>query len=161
MSAIAAFGIGGLLYTSEPSTWVPAVSDYFSSDPVLVVIVGSSELVDSVRAVISPDRIIADTGDAFALVDRRIIAASADAASGPINQLGWIDDPFDLVAMSNDRGRQWEQNRNTPRSSRNNRAISDEEREKAAQIAELMRKPTLTSTEAAQLLMHMDATGQF
>lgn len=162
MSAIAAFGFGALVHTSTPANWGSAISDLINfDDPVLIVIVGSPELVDSVRKAISPDRIVADTGDAFALRSRRIVAATTEAASGPLNQLGWIDDPLDLVAMSNDRGRQWEQNRNTPGGRRNQRGLSDEERERADLIAGLLRKPTLNSAEAGVLLRHMDATGQF
>ena len=162
MSAIAAFGIGALLFTSEPETWIPTISEIINpADPVLVVIVGSPELVHSVREAVSSDRIVADTGDAFALVDRRIVAASAEAAGGPINQLGWIDDPIDLVAMSGDRGRQWELNRSSPGRGRGKAALSDEDREQAAMIAGLMAKPTLTAGEAGMLLRHMDSTGQF
>ena len=161
MSAIAAFGIGALV-TSSPIHWGTAISEFISfDDPVLIVIVGSPELVDSVRKAISPDRIVADTGDAFALRDRRIVAASAEAASGLLNQLGWIGDPLDQVAMSNDRGRQWEQNRNVPGGGQNRRDLSDEEQEQAELIANLLRKPTLNFAEAGVLLRHMDTTGQF
>lgn len=159
MSAIAVFGIGVLLLTSKPGDWMPKLSDFITPpDPVLVVIVGSTDLVDSVRRAISPDRIIADTGDAFALVDRRIIAADADAASGPINQLGWIDRQFELVAAPINGGRRWEQNRHRRRS---DKTQSDEDREKADQIAQLLRKPTLNAAEAGMLLRHLDASGQF
>ncbi len=159
MSAIAAFGIGVLLLTSKPADWMPKLSDFITPpDPVLVVIVGSTDLVNSVRRAISPDRIIADTGDAFALVDRRIIAADADAASGPINQLGWIDQQFELVAVPMNGGRQWEQNRHRRPS---DKTQSDEDRKRADQIAQLMRKPTLNAAEAGMLLRHLDASGQF
>jgi hypothetical protein len=161
-SAIVAFGVGALIWTAEPSTWIPTVNELINpEDPVLVVIVGSPQLVDSVRVAISPDRIIADTGDAFALVDRRIIAASAEAASGPINQLGWIDDPLDLVAMSSDRGRQWEQGRGRRGAGGAKGKLSEEDQAQAEKIAVLMQKSTITSSEANMLLQHMDATGQF
>lgn len=163
MSAIAAFGIGALLITAEPSAWISTARNIISpDDPVLVVIVGSRERVGSVRAAVSRDRIVADTGDAFALVGRRVIAASAEAASGPINLLGWIDDPFDLVSVSSAGGRAWEQNRHSSKKGgRLNRSLSDEEREQAALIDSLVNKPTLTASEAGMLLRHMDSTGQF
>jgi hypothetical protein len=91
MSAIVTFGIGILILTSKPSEWVPSLSDFIEPpEPVLVVIVGSTSGVRQVRAAISDDRVVSETSDAFALYDRRIIAASPDAASGPINEMGWI-----------------------------------------------------------------------
>lgn len=159
MSTIAVFGILVLLMTSKPGDWLPQLSDFFEPpDPVLVVIVGSTELVDSVRKVISAERIIADTGDAFALVDRRIVAANPDAASGPINELGWIHREIELVAVPMNGGRRWEKNRHRERPGKNKSA---EDEEMAALIANLVRKPTLNASEAGLLLRHMDATGQF
>ena len=159
MSAIAVFGILVLLMTSKPGDWLPKLSDFIKPpDPVLVVIVGSTELVDSVRKVIASERIVADTGDAFALVDRRIIAADSDAASGPINELGWIHREIELVAVPTGGGRKWEKNRHQARKPKN---LSEEDQEKAELIANLIRKPTLNASEAGLLLRHMDATGQF
>jgi hypothetical protein len=159
MSGIAIFGILLLLLTSKPGDWLPSLSDFFEPpEPVLVVIVGNSDLVDSVRKVISPERIIADTGDAFALVDRRVVAANSDAASGPINQLNWIHREIELVAVPMDGGRQWEKTRHQGRKAK---TMSDEDREMAERIANLVRKPTLTAADAGLLLRHMDATGQF
>ena len=159
MSAIAAFGIGVLLLVSKPADWLPQLSDFIKpAEPVLVVIVGSPNLVDSVRQAVSSDRIVADTGDAFALVDRRVIAASADAASGPINRLGWIDREIEVVSAATNGGRNWEENRHKGRGAEN---LSAEDREKADQIAKLVQKPRLNAAEAGILLQHMDATGQF
>lgn len=162
MSAIAVFGIMLLLLTSKPGDWLPSL-DFFIKppDPVLVVIVGNEDLVDSVRKVISPERIIADTGSAFALVDKRIIAANSDAASGPINELGWIHRKIELVAVPTGLGRRWEKNRHQGRNRRKSKNLSDEDKEKAELIANLIRKPTLTAGEAGMLLRHMDSTGQF
>jgi hypothetical protein len=159
MSTIAVFGILVLLMTSKPGDWLPQLSDFFEPpEPVLVVIVGSTELVDSVRKVISSERIIADTGEAFALVDRRIIAADSDAASGPINELGWIHREIELVSVPMGGGRHWEKNRHRGRPAKHK---SEEDREMAELIANLVRKPMLNASEAGLLLRHMDATGQF
>ncbi len=159
MSAIAVFGLGILLLTSKPMDLLPRLSDFIEPpEPVLVIVVGSTRLVGSVRKAISPDRIVADTDDAFALVDRRIIAASAEAASGPINELGWIHREIELVSVPMGAGRAWEENRHKKVAGRNMDAADSA---KAEQIAELMQKPTLNAVEAGMLLQHMDATGQF
>jgi hypothetical protein len=159
MSAISVGGILLLLLTSKPSDWLPQLSDFISKpEPVLVVIVGNEDLVHSVRKVISPERIIADTGDAFALVDRRIIAADSDAASGPINQLGWIHREIELVAVPMGGGRRWEKTRHQGRNDKN---MSEEQKAQAELIANLVRKPTLNASEASTLLRHMDSAGQF
>lgn len=160
MTAIATFGIGILILTSEPKAWVEETTEYFfpPPDPVLVVVVGHADLVRSVRSAIEPDRILADTGDAFVLQSRRVIAANADAASRAINQLDWIEREIDIVSVPTDGGRQWERNRGKKKLGGEG---SPEDQAKAEKIASLMNKPTLNAGEAMMLLQHMDSTGQF
>ncbi len=160
MTAIATFGLGLLILTAEPTQWVEDTTEFFfpEPDPVLVVVVGSSDLVGSVRGVIDPDRIVADTGDAFALDSRRVIAANADAASGPINQLDWIERKIEIVSVPTDGGRQWERNRGKVKLGGKG---DPEDQAKAEKIAGLMNKKTLNAGEAMMLLNHMDSTGQF
>ncbi|MDP6981142.1 MAG: hypothetical protein QF570_21490 [Myxococcota bacterium] len=160
MTAIATFGIGLLILTSEPKQWVDDTAEFFfpEPDPVLVVIVGNRDLVGSLRGVIEADRILADTGDAFALDSRRVIAANADAASGPINQLDWIERKIEIVSVPTDGGRQWERDRGKRKLGKGG---SPEDQAKAEKIASLMNKPTLNAGEAMMLLNHMDSAGQF
>ncbi|MFT5441873.1 MAG: hypothetical protein ACI8W3_000915 [Myxococcota bacterium] len=159
MTTIIVFGLGMLAYTSQPAEWIPGIVAMIDPpEPVLVVVVGNRVLVQSVRRAISPDRIAADGVDAFALVDRRVIAANAEAASDPINQLGWIDDPIEMVSVVTDGGRRWEENR---RQNAGDRGMSEEQRQQAAQIANLMNKPSLNAAQANMVLQHMDTTGQF
>ncbi len=160
MSAIATFGLGILILTAKPTEFVEETKEFFfpAPDPVLVVVVGSPELVGSVRSAIESDRIVADTGDAFALDSRRVIAANADAAGGPINQLGWIEPEIEVVSVPTDGGRQWERNRGQRKAAKDG---SPEDAAKAEKIASLMNKPTLNAGEAMMLLQHMDSTGQF
>lgn len=159
MTTIIVFGLGTLAYTSEPAQWIPEIKAMIDPpEPVLVVVVGNRALVQSVRQAISPDRIVADGVDVFALVDRRIIAANAEAASDPINQLGWIDEPIETVSVVTDGGRRWEKNRGQRAGER---GMSEEQQQQAVQIANLMNKPTLNAAQANMVLQHMDTTGQF
>ncbi len=159
MSAVIAFGIGLLLLTSKPADWIPELGDFIKPpDPVLVVVVGSEELVGTVRSAISSERVLAETSDAFALDSLRVIAASADAAGGPINELGWIDREIEIVSVPTGAGRRWENNRHQ---NSNDKNMSAEEQAKADKIASIMKKPKLNAGEAMMLLQHMDSTGQF
>ncbi len=163
MTTIATFGLGLLILTSEPSEWVPSLSDFgMAKEPILVVIVGSDSGVEQVRAAISNDRIVAEGEGAFALRDMRIVASSPEAASGPINEMGWIDREIELVAVPMARGLKWERNRGKTRGAQSDESRgSSEDSAQAERIAELVKKPTLTTGEAMAVLSHMDKTGQF
>ena len=119
---------------------------------------GSKAGVKSVRAAVDDDRVVAETEGAFALRSRRIVAANAEAASGPINTMGWIDKEIELVAVPMGRGHKWEKNRHKDKDAEGKDGGDPEHAER---IATLMGKPTLTSGEAMAVLSHMDKTGQF
>jgi len=160
MSAIATFGLGIVILTSEPEVFVEQTREFFfpGPDPVLVVVVGSREWVESVRSAIDPERIVDDTGDAFALDNLRVVAANAEVASDSINRLGWIEREIELISVPTDGGRQWERNRGKAGPGERGSA---EDAARAEKIAGLMNKPTLNAGEAMMLLQHMDSTGQF
>ncbi len=129
---------------------IPEVAED-SRDPILVIVVGSKQGVAHVRSAIPSHRIVAESEGAFATVEERIVAASPEAASGPLNAMHWVDREIQIVRV--------------PTSSRPARSGAGGSAgpggADAGNIAELMQKDTLTSAEANQLLLHMEARGDF
>jgi hypothetical protein len=161
LAVLLTFTTGVMIAAADKPDWVSGLEIFASEpEPILVILVGGTRGVERVRSVISDERVIAESPGAFAIVEERIIAADADAASGPINQAGWVDREIELVAIRMDGDRQWEQNRNAHRRGPG-QAQSPEDEMKAAKIAELVQKPTLNAAEAMVLLQHMDQSGQF
>ena len=161
LAAFVTFTTGVMIASAEKPDWVSELEIFDRhSDPILVVLVGGAGGVERVRSVIPDERVIAESPGAFALVEERIIAANAEAASGPINQAGWIDREIELVAIPMGADRRWEQSRSARRRGQA-QGQSPEDEAKAAKIAELLQKPTLNAVEAMVLLQHMDQTGQF
>jgi hypothetical protein len=144
----------GLVYSAWSSGWMSKGG----GEPILVILVGDRVGVELVRRVISSERIVSESPGAFAMAENRIIAANAESAAEPINAMGWTDRKIELVGVEMDGGRRWERGR-ARRGSEPEAADTDPA--KAERIAELMNKPTLNAFEAATLLRHMDATGQF
>jgi hypothetical protein len=102
------------------------------SKPVLVVVVGDLQQLAQVRAAIDDERIVAESDDAFALKERRVISESF-AGVGPIlTAAGWGDDSLEIVAI-----RLQEPQTGSDRTS---------------ELAELMKKPTLNLMEARRAL---------
>ena len=122
-----------------------------SRTPILVIVVGSKRGVAHVRSAIPSHRIVAESDGAFATVEERIVAASPEAATGPLNAMRWVDREIQIVRV--------------PTSSRPARpgaqGSAGPDGAAAGNIAELMQKDTLTSAEANQLLLHMEARGDF
>jgi hypothetical protein len=165
-SAIIVFGTGMLIATAEVPDWAKDGAWLTGqAEPVLVVLVGDKRNLQLVRAAISDERIVAETEGGFALVEERVVAANAEAAAGALTLAGWIDREIDLVAVPMDGGRRWMRERNKQKKgaagSAGGAGAAEEDPEKAARVAELMSKPTLTSGEAMFVLQHMDETGQF
>jgi hypothetical protein len=106
-----------------------------AADPVLVVVVGDQARVDLVRKAVDRERIIFDTAHAFALRERRIIAAAFEQVGPMLMQAGWRDDPLEIVASRS--------------ASTRSEAAADH---RASKIAELMNKPTLNILEARMAL---------
>jgi hypothetical protein len=102
------------------------------ADPVLVIVVGEAARVDLVRNAVDRERIVCETANAFALRERRIIAASFEEVGPMLMEAGWRDDPLEIV---------------TPRP-----ASTHSEADQASKIADLMNKPTLNALEARMAL---------
>jgi hypothetical protein len=107
------------------------------AEPVLIVVVGNAARVDLVRNAVDHERIICETVNAFALRERRIVAASFEAVGPMLMEAGWRDDPLEIVAPR-------------PPSKRPDPSRSDADQ--ASKIAELMKKPTLNILEARKAL---------
>lgn len=102
------------------------------AEPVLVVVVGEAARVDLVRKAVDRQRILHEAEDAFALRERRIIAASFDQVGPLLMAAGWRDDPLEIVTL-----------RPTPTGS---------PADQADKLADLMNKPTLNLVEARMAL---------
>ena len=79
-----------------PALW-PGRTDTSAPEAIVVLIVGSRANVARVRAAVDDDRVIVDGPNAFALEDGRVIAASAEVASEPLNAAGWVDRTLELI----------------------------------------------------------------
>ena len=66
-------------------------------EPVTVMLVGDAESVAEIRDAVDPDRIVASTPQAFALIEGRIIASSIEAASQSLNRAGWASRSIEIV----------------------------------------------------------------
>ncbi len=80
-----------------PLRRVEAPIELSTEPPVLVMLVGDAESVATIRDAVDPDRIVAATPEAFALVEGRIIATSIDAANRPLNRAGWASREIEIV----------------------------------------------------------------
>ncbi len=134
------------------SAWTPEVSRASESlPPILVIVVGSERGVEHIRSAIAEERIVASSEGAFATIEGRIVAASPDAASAPLNEMNWVEREIEIVRV--------------PTRSRPGQTASGAGETAGgadpARIAELMQKDTLTSAEAHTLLLHMEARGDF
>jgi len=102
------------------------------SKPVLVIVVGDGGQLAQVRAAIDDERVVAESDDAFALMERRIISESFAGVGPMLTAAGWGDDPLEIVAIQ-------------PRAPR-------PDPDRASELAELMKKPSLNWTEARKAL---------
>ena len=81
----------------QAASWFDAPVELNADEPITVMLVGDAERVAAIRDAVDPDRIVASTPDAFALVEGRIIATSVEAASWPLNQAGWASRSVEIV----------------------------------------------------------------
>jgi hypothetical protein len=132
------------LVASLPSVPTPALFSTPPPEPVLILLVGSDESVDRVRDAVDPERIVASTPHAFAVVDGHIVAADAEAASAPLNAAGWSDRPIEILGAERVTG------------SPDAQAGASHVPDAPPPLAELAKKPTLTPGEAMRLLEHMN-----
>jgi hypothetical protein len=65
--------------------------------PVVVWLLEDEASLDTIRDSIDPERIIASSDNAFAIIEGRIFATSIEAANGPLNHAGWSDRRIEFV----------------------------------------------------------------
>jgi hypothetical protein len=102
------------------------------SEPVLVVVVGDLQGVAQVRAAIDDERIVAESDDAFALKERRVISESFAGVGPMLTAAGWGDDSLEIVAIR--------------------LQAPETDSKRTSELAELMKKPTLNLMEARRAL---------
>jgi hypothetical protein len=102
------------------------------SEPVLVIVLGDLQKLAQVRAAIDDERIVAESEDAFALRERRVVSESFAGVGPMLTAAGWSDDSLEIVAI-----RLHEPETGSDRTS---------------ELAELMKKPTLDLMEARRAL---------
>jgi hypothetical protein len=150
--AVISFAIlsGGTYLALERPSWVPLVGE---KDKILVMLVANRAGVARVRASVDPARIVAESADAIALVEGRIIAAGAEAVSGPYTEAGWMDRELQFlsVAQADPMG--------AARQANAGGAGVDPERQ--ARIRELVSKPTLSAGEQMFVLQAMNDGVEF
>ncbi len=147
MAAIAVMSLGTFLALEKPS-WLPVFGGE-KSETVLVFLVGSRWGVETVKKSVDPARIVAETPDAIALVEGRMVAVDAAAVSEPLMLAGWADRQLELLQVPRDDGLRRSGKKGTGEQSEEDAARMD-------RITELMNKPSLTQGEALFVLNAMD-----
>lgn len=147
MAAVAVMSMGTFLALEKPS-WLPVFGEE-KSDTVLVFLVGSRRGVETVKKSVDPARIVAETPNAIALVEGRMVAVDAAAVSEPLMAAGWADRPLELLQVPRDDGLNRGEKKGTGEQSGEDAARID-------RIMELMNKPSLTQGEALFVLNAMD-----
>jgi hypothetical protein len=129
-----------LLKDRQPASAARALWEEFTGaeKPVLVILVGDATRVAGVRNVVGSERVVAESHEAFAVKERRIVAASPEDVGELVARSGWTKARLEIV----DTGRV----REKPPSSL---PRVQPEWEK---IAHLIEKPTLTVGEARLVL---------
>jgi len=136
------------LWEHLPSLERPIVTS--TQEPVMVMLVGNVEGVDAVRAAVDPDRIVASTPEAFALIEGRIVATSIAAASGPLNRAGWASRNIEIVVSPQ---------KLTPGFAK--KATASGAGRPEDPFAALKDEDSLTSAQSLKLLKAMDQRGDF
>jgi len=113
-------------------------------EPVLILLLGSEESVESVRSAIASERIVASSPGAFAIDSGRIVAVDVETASDPLNAAGWADRPLEILTADR-----------LARAPGAGTGAGAEAPPSLPPIAELAKKPTLTAGEAMRLLEHI------
>ena len=96
---------GGLVLYVWPPNWsFPQLDSWLTQtatpegpEPVLVLVVGTPENVEIMRAAVHPDRIVAEAENSFALDEGRVIAASLETAGESLTAAGWVHRPLEIM----------------------------------------------------------------
>jgi len=134
---------GGLFIALERPSWVPLLGA--KPEPVLVFLVGDRRGVEVMRRAVDPARIVAESPDAIALVEGRMVATTPEAVSAPLMQAGWQDREIELLKVPRNDGLR--------RPSRGGTAGDDP---RMAKLVELMNKPELSQGGALFVLQAMN-----
>ncbi len=134
----------GLFVALERPSWVPLVGA--EEEPVLIFLVGSRQGVETLKRAVDPSRIVAESPDAVALVEGRMVATHADAVAAPLTAAGWTDRKLEILQVPR---------RDPLRGSRREGAgAADDPR--MQRLNELMSKPTLSYGEALFVMNAMN-----
>ncbi len=141
-------GLAAVWVVASPGAAMPRLGGGFglgfgaSEEPVLVFVVGSTDGVARVRAAVDASRVVAESTEAFARREKRLVASTAESVGPLLVKAGWRDAELEILAVRESlRPRQGDA---SPQ------RASDE-----AQLTELIHKPTLTLSEARRLLASM------
>jgi len=104
---------------------------------VTVVIVGSAKKVAQVRAAVAKGEVVAESGSAFALRRRQVVAASYEDVGPLLTRAGWQESSIAI----------WDLAREAPPQTRGGAAPS-----KKGGLADLVNKPILNELEAQRVL---------
>ncbi|MGH0035147.1 MAG: hypothetical protein ACQGVK_08955 [Myxococcota bacterium] len=138
---------GGLFVALERPDWVPVVGGGAGEEPVLIFLVGSRGGVESVKQAVDPARIVAESPDAIALAEGRMVATTADAASAPLMAAGWGDREIELFVVAKNDG--------LDRKARSGKGGGSDD-PRFGRLMELMNKPTLSRGEALFVMQAMN-----
>jgi hypothetical protein len=139
---------GGLFVALERPAWVPVIGGSAAEEPVLIFLVGGREGVAKVKRAVDPGRIVAESPDAIALVEGRMVATNADAASAPLMAAGWSDRDIELFTLPKNDG--------LKRTTKAGSGGSGSDDPRYERLMELMNKPELSYGEALFVMQAMN-----
>jgi hypothetical protein len=135
----------GLFVALERPSWLPVIGG--EQEPVLIFLVGNRSGVELVKKAVDPARIVAQTPNALALAEGRMVATDASAVSEPLMAAGWGDRQIEIFTVPKKDGL------NRGRKGKGG-AGSDDPR--MGRLMELMNKPTLSQGEALFVMQAMN-----
>jgi len=150
VSCLAVLCIGTVVATQRPE-WLPEVIQP-GDPPILVFLVGDARAVAHLREVVADERVVVESPRAVAMVEERIVAADADAASDLLNRADWVERDVELFTVA---PKDWLGTR------RRGPAAGDVDPERLARLREIARKPTLSAGEQMLVLQAMNEGIQF
>lgn len=104
IGAVIVAGLVAGLYVWPPNwsfpqlgSWLKQTATSAGQVPVLVLVVGTPENVEVMRAAVHPDRIVAEAKSSFALDEGRVIATSVETAGESLTAAGWVHRPLEIM----------------------------------------------------------------
>ena len=103
--------VGGLVWVltlhppdlPNPAHWLSQRVTLPGTEPVVVLVVGSTQNVEVMRRVLDAERVVASAGAGFAFDSCCIVIASVEEAGVPIVAAGWTERPVEIVDPSRHR----------------------------------------------------------